>query len=332
MKILQFMASDGYGGAEKVFVELSNAMAEHHDVTALLIRGCTFRERFSEQVKLIELKSNPTRHNPFLHYEIFSTLGRLKPDIIHTHAAKGAELIRKVNRLSGLPHLGTKHNDRKGRIFNSLKWVSAVSQKGKHSVRSKVNGTVRVIYNGVVETPVSERVQHDVFTMLAVGRLDSIKGFDVLIEKVSQLDFPFRLQIVGEGPEKEPLAARINELGLNDKVELPGFREDIAQLMHDCDLVVISSHREGGPKVMMEALYYAPALLTTPVGVVPEVMPKQFQSDIGELAERISTIYHNYDETVRAFAELRGKRKHDFEFDHIVKQYEAYYSEILRKR
>ncbi len=278
MKVVQFMASEGYGGAEKVFVELTNALAARHEVVALVLRACPFRQRFSDSVQLIALRSNPTRHNPILHAELYLLLRRLRPDIVHTHAAKGAELVRLVNRFLGLKHLATKHNDRKGRIFNSLDWVSTVSEKGKQSVKPKKNATVRVIYNGVVEQSVAGRSPADVFTMLAVGRLDAIKGFDLLIRQVAQLEFAFRLLIVGEGPERDALLRLVESLGLTEKVQLLGFRDDIAQLMHDCHLVVISSHQEGGPKVMLEALFYAPTLIATPVGAVPEVLPPQFQA------------------------------------------------------
>ena len=131
------MASDGYGGAEKVFVELSNGLAERHEVAAMLIRGCAFRSRFSDKVQLIELKSNPTRHNPFLHYEIYRAVRRFSPDIIHTHAAKGAELVRKISRFTDIPHLGTKHNDRTGRIFNSLKWEIRYKTEQKDDTRKQ---------------------------------------------------------------------------------------------------------------------------------------------------------------------------------------------------
>lgn len=329
MKVLQFMASDAYGGAEKVFVELSNALRQRHEVTALLLRNCAYRDRFSDQVHLIELQSNPTRHNPFLHFEIFSILKKLQPDIIHTHAAKGAELVKKVNRFLGYHHLATKHNDRKGRIFNSLPWVSAVSLKGKNSVISRKGGMVRVIYNGIVEEKVEQRNPADVFTMLAIGRLDKVKGFDLLVKQVVRLEFPFKLLLVGDGPEKDALTTLISDLALDEQVELLGFREDIAQLMHSCDLVVISSHREGGPKIMIEAMYYAPLLLSTPVGAVPEVIPPMFQSTLDDLAVNITQLHGNYSEAVAAFKSVSDQKKDKFSFPNVVRHYEQYYRDII---
>ena len=90
--------------------------------------GPHMRERFSADVHLVSLLSNPTRYNPFLLYEIYSRLKDIKPDIVHTHAVKGTELVCSVNRFLRIPHVGTKHNVRKGKIFNTLNWVTAVSE------------------------------------------------------------------------------------------------------------------------------------------------------------------------------------------------------------
>ncbi len=329
MKIVQFMASGSFGGAEKVFVELANALSERHSVIALVIRNCQFIHRFSAKVQVVELESHPTINNPFLHYELFRVLHRLKPDIIHTHAAKATQLVKRVNMFCDVKHLGTKHNDRNGRIFNRLRWVTAVSEKARQSIRPVRDCNISVIHNGVIEEPITLRNKSDIFTLLGVGRLDKIKGFDYLIQQVADLQFPFRLLLVGEGPEHGALQKQISRLGLEEKVQLLGFREDIAQMMHDAHLVVISSHREGGPKVMLEALLYADALVSTPVGAVPDVLPEYFQAQLHHLGKKIDYIYNNYVRYSQQFSEVRDKKKADFAFSKIVEEYEKTYRQIV---
>jgi len=329
MNVLQFMASDTFGGAENVFIELCNSLADRHRVTALLLRNCSFRDRFSDQVAIVELQSNPTRYNPFLLLEIFKLLKKLRPDIIHTHAAKGSELIAAVNKYCGFNHLATKHNDRKGRIFNSLPWVSTVSQKGKRSIIAQSRATVRVINIGVVEASIRPRNSADIFTMLAVGRLDPIKGFDELIRQVATLQFPYKLLIVGEGPARGALETLIPQLELSRRVELLGFRHDVPQLMCNSDMVVISSHSEGGPKVMIEAMYYAPLLLSTSVGSVPEVLPPKFQSSLEDFGANITRLYNTYEASLHEFKAICDQKKDVFSFHEVVDQYEQYYNQIL---
>ena len=60
--------------------------------------------------------------------------------------------------------------------------------------------------------------------LLAVGRLVAKKGFDVLIEAAARVELPFRLRIVGEGPEREALERLIASRELGRRVELCGPR------------------------------------------------------------------------------------------------------------
>ena len=329
MKIVQFAASEGYGGMESIFVALSNCLAENHDVTALLIRGCEYKERFSEKVKLVEIEVNPTKLNPLLYWQLYRNIFRIRPDIVHTHAAKGSRLVLPVCRFLGIPHVGTKHNDRNANVFNSLDWVVAVSKKVQQSVHLRPGGIVEVIYNGVAEQSVLPAAQNEIFTILAVGRLDRIKGFDLLIDQVKKLDFSCRLLIAGEGPQYRQLSQQITELNLQDVVSLVGFRNDISQMMHDSHLVVIPSHREGFSNVIVEALFYAPLLVSTPVGVAPEILPDRFQTSQSGLAGKITDIFNNYADYTTRFEQLREKQKEHFRLADTIRHYERFYLNIL---
>ncbi len=101
------------------------------------------------------------------------------------------------------------------------------------------------------------------FTIVAVGRLDPIKGFDQLLRDLAPLDLDFRLKIIGDGSQREMLSRLIDELKLGDKVELCGFREDIPEQLANADLVLISSQSEGGPVIALETLFYGNMLLST---------------------------------------------------------------------
>jgi glycosyltransferase involved in cell wall biosynthesis len=329
MKIVQFMASEGWGGAESVFVDLSNELARSYYVIAFLLRGTEYTGRFSAAVHQVVLQSNPTRYNPFLLYEIYSRLKDIKPDIVHTHAVKGTELVCSVNRFLQVPHLGTKHNVRKGKIFNTLNWVTAVSEASRKTIHPLQHARIDVIYNGI--TPVNvERVDKDkVFTIVAVGRLDKVKGFDILIHQLRNLDFDFRVLIAGEGPERSNLEETIQEMGMQGKVQLTGFQEDIAQLMKASHAVVVSSHTEGFSKVLVEGLFYADVVISTPVGIAVDVLPTMFLTEQGRLGEKIAQLYRNYDQFVSEFRKITESRQKDFLFPGIMEKYTSLYREII---
>ncbi len=112
--------------------------------------------------------------------------------------------------------------------------------------------------------------------LLAVGRLVPKKGFDVLIAAAARLSFPFRLEIVGDGPERGRLAALIAEAGLADRVLLRGATTHAAlpATYAGAHVVVVPSvvdrmgDRDGLPNVLLEALASGRPVVATDAGAI----------------------------------------------------------------
>lgn len=103
-------------------------------------------------------------------------------------------------------------------------------------------------------------------TILAVGRLVTQKGFDVLIRAFCRVKAHrpnTRLMIVGEGTERGSLEALIQCLNLGAHVTLPGFTRDIAHAYRQADLFVCSSRVEGFGNVIVEALSFGLPVVST---------------------------------------------------------------------
>jgi glycosyltransferase involved in cell wall biosynthesis len=93
--------------------------------------------------------------------------------------------------------------------------------------------------------------------LLAVGRLHPVKGFDTLIESFAMLSnyFPdWDLVILGEGEQRAPLEARIEELELQERIQLPGRVGNMADWYEQSDLYVLSSRMEGLSNSLLEAM------------------------------------------------------------------------------
>ena len=95
--------------------------------------------------------------------------------------------------------------------------------------------------------------------VIAVGRLDYQKGFDRLIEAwalVQQTDkySDWHLDIFGQGEWQDMLQQMIDERGLQDRVTLNSPTKDIAKKYASSSMLVMSSHYEGFPMVMIEAM------------------------------------------------------------------------------
>ena len=94
-------------------------------------------------------------------------------------------------------------------------------------------------------------------TAIAMGRLDPVKGFDRLIDAFAEIAprFPdWHLTILGEGALRPQLEAQIEGLSLKHRISLPGRIDEPANVVGQADLFVLSSHYEGFPNAMLEAM------------------------------------------------------------------------------
>ena len=115
----------------------------------------------------------------------------------------------------------------------------------------------------------------ETFLIGSIGRLSQEKGFDLLIDAVAQLinqGQDLQLVIAGEGPEKENLQSQIDRLGMTERIKLLGFCQDTRAFYETLDLFVLSSHREGLPNVVLEAMAVGAPVVATAVDGVPRII------------------------------------------------------------
>ena len=71
------------------------------------------------------------------------------------------------------------------------------------------------------------------------------------------------LHLIGDGPMRGELESLVGELGLATDVQFHGFVENPYPLMRCCDLLLLPSHYEGLPNVVLEAMALEKSLLVT---------------------------------------------------------------------
>jgi glycosyltransferase involved in cell wall biosynthesis len=128
----------------------------------------------------------------------------------------------------------------------------------------------------VWQPPVSDP-PNDRFSILSVGRLHPVKNHGFLLLACRELKSKgvrLRCVIVGEGAERGKLECLVRELDLENEVLLKGAipRETLPQFYAEANVVVLTSHTEGVPVTLMEAMAMGRVVLAPQITGVPELV------------------------------------------------------------
>ncbi|MDU5325709.1 glycosyltransferase [Campylobacter ureolyticus] len=319
MKICYVSCSYLFGGIENIIVQTLNELCNSYEVCYILPKGANFLDKFDKRVKIYEYKSYDKRYNLFLFLEISKAIKGY--DIVHSHGGKATQILYVLNKFMKFKFVATKHSLGKGAIFNKVKNVISVS----NIVAQTIKHDSKVIYFGLKPKKIKKLDLPEIFTICAIGRLVYVKGFDMLINEISKLNFNFRLNIYGEGREKENLQNLINSLGLENKVKIVGFSKNIPEILSSSHLQIISSRKEGLPLTLLEGMFYSNLTIATNAGGISEILDSYFIYDIQNLSGFIEDIYHNYDffknQFIKRNIDIRQKINFDVYIDNIISYY-----------
>ena len=237
--------------------------------------------------------------SPSLLLKLVRFLKEHKPDIVHTHGGRASLYGRLAASMAGIRQVVTTihshtHFDYdsawKNNLFataDRLTWgladhFIAVSEQLKRVLvrRGIPESKITVILNGIEDKPASPALveEHTNWAppvICAIGRLVSIKRFDVLLRALARLTAmgrEFTLVLVGDGPQSGRLRQLATELYLEDKVVFAGYRHDAREILSGADVFVMSSDMEGLPIVLLEAVSARVPVVATEVGGIAEVI------------------------------------------------------------
>jgi glycosyltransferase involved in cell wall biosynthesis len=291
MRIAQVLASDGDGGLEKHVRELTIDLAQlGHEISVLA--SPQFLHTLPATIHKIPIVMGRHRRHPVLLWQIWRALRLLKPDIVHAQANKAVSLLSFLRPWVLMPFIGTLHNvKRQTAAYRQMHQVICVS----HALAKTVKDLKpTVIYNGIEPNAslqpfhFAESLQKGKPVLCAIGRLVEAKGFDLLLDAVDGL--VLNLVIAGEGPQRQMLAQRIQQMHPDTHVILLGHCDNVVGLMRECDGVVIASRREGFSYVLNEALLTETCVIATDVPIANEVLPNDLIVSIENVAALRITI------------------------------------------
>lgn len=221
---------------------------------------------------------------------------RLRPDVlvVQCFGPNGVYALR-LHRRTGIPLVVVSHGETLGddngvfarsRLLRSA-LNRALAAAAAHAAPSRYvlddlrerfgAGEGTIIPNGVAELPALPPVERTADLLVGIGRLGRMKGFDLLIDAFANLDSG-RLEIIGDGPERDALQRRIDDAGLGGRVLLRGAMDadGVAERIAAAAAVVVPSRSESFGIVALEAWRGgAPLIMTTRGGAAEFVRHEQ---------------------------------------------------------
>lgn len=302
MRVLHVIQNLNYGGMERLLADIVlQANPERFESHVLVLQ---YLGRFSEgleHVATLHVAEPMSRFSMIRPLRLAGQIRRIAPDVVHTHSGVWFKASAAA-RMAGVPRvIHTEHGRQapdpwKARFLDGLASrrtdvaVAVSAAVGEVLERDVVRGgcRVEVVLNGTdtdAFRPVARSGQlrrelglgDDAVVLGSVGRLEPIKGYDVMIEAFSRLAgspsaAKVALVIVGDGSERTRLDERVRDLGLGGRVHLLGWRDDTARLLPEFDLFTMSSRSEGTSVSLLEAMSSGLCPVVTAVGGNPAVL------------------------------------------------------------
>lgn len=288
---------------------------------------------------------------------------RTRPDVVHIHSGCWLKAARAA-RLAGVGRVvftehGREHDDPWLRRFidrraaASTDTVVAVSRRLAGYLAARVGidpEKIRTIHNGIDTTrfaPGGGRARDDLRASLSipdnalvigsVGRLETVKAYDRLLDAVARLrslvSQPVVVVIAGDGTQRDALMAHARSLGegIADCLRLPGWLEQPVDFYRMLDVFVLSSVSEGQSVSLMESMACGTPSVVTDVGSNAEMLGAELSSlvvpfgDPDAMARALRSVTSDAQWRAQIRAIVRQRAVALYSIEEMATQYERLY-------
>jgi glycosyltransferase involved in cell wall biosynthesis len=368
--VVHLTASTFYGGPERQMCGLACALPRHYRSVFISFAEGGRCQAFLDEVgrqgfETIALEHDTPKVRAALQC-LVTALKWIEADVLCCHGYKADLLGRPAARRLGIPVVAVSRGwtgaNLKVRLYEmldkfSLRWMDRVICVSEgQAVRVRCAGVparkVVVIRNAIradrfARPDVRFRNRLQAYfpsprrkIVGAAGRLSPEKGFDLLVrvaEPLVRVDPSLGFILFGDGPLRNKLAGQIAAANLTDHVILAGFRNDLDHYLPFLDLLVLPSHTEGLPNVVLEASAAGIPVVATAVGGTPEVIEDGVSGflvrpgDTAALGKRIAQVLASPDEGRAMGAEGRRIVRDCFSFEAQSEQYQRFFETVFAR-
>lgn len=359
-KVVHIIAGFGYGGAERMLLDLCRSLDRSRFSLAVWAVGATGPLQAEFERAGISTRCFGKRPGMGLRTirDIRDALEREMPDIVHTHLFAGDTWGRAAAYLAGSPAvIATEHNcnvdegslKRVVKKLLSLGTARIVAVSGAvraYSIRHDLIDPARitVIYNGIdlARFPYrgERRIGGSSIRCVVVGRLEPQKGHAVLLQALPQLiaRYPgLSLDIIGEGSLRRLLEDQARDLGISESVRFLGARPVDAGILGAYDVLCMPSRWEGLGIAAIEAQAVGVPVLASAVPGLDEVV---IDGETGvtfapenpdALAAALARLAGDPTATLQMVHAARRRVEAIFSLEGMASAYTALYEDIARK-
>ena len=359
MKILQVITSLRQGGAERIVVDISKGLKNCGDEVEIFILDGTDTPLTKELEKagiLIHkgIKGYFNMWNPLMIFPLMRLLKKGNFDIVHSHNTM-AQALTAIVAGNYVKTVTTEHNTKNRRrkffflkifdkcMYSRYKSVICVSKKVKSNLTSflgnkNYNKKLKVISNGIDIEKFNKiyktiKDKKDKKRIIMVAGFRKQKDHATLIKAMNFLPTDYTLDLVGEGKLQKNCECLAKELGLNSRINFLGSREDIPELYAKAGIAVLSSHYEGMPLSLFEAMAAGVPIIASSVPGIKDLTGNEIilfeKGDSRHLAECLRYICENeeiYNECIE-----KGKSKVIlYDIQTTIRNYRNLYHAIMK--
>jgi glycosyltransferase involved in cell wall biosynthesis/nucleoside-diphosphate-sugar epimerase len=289
--------------------------------------------------------------------ELVQKIETIKPDLIHAHSGKPGIIARLAGKICNVPVVFTAHgwgfdpNAPKLRrnialaaekmLAKFATKIICVSESDRQlAIDLGVVEADRVvtIHNGIdtgVELPVAT-VKPQSTQLIMVARFNKQqKDQTTLMQAIKQVDRDINVLLVGTGPDFEEAKNTAKELDILSKVSFLGDRLDVPQLLAQSQIFVLSTHYEGLPISILEAMRAGLPIIATNVNGIPEQVVDGKtgllveRQDVDGLAAAITNLVDNPALAQKMGYEGMEKLQREFTIDEMVASTKALYQSVI---
>jgi glycosyltransferase involved in cell wall biosynthesis len=228
-----------------------------------------------------------------------------------------------------------------GVMHRAAQRITAISSVLVERAKQFGRTDVTLIPNGIPLDAISKACaahKKEASRILFVGRLERMKGIDVLINSMSRLpkDLPYSLHIVGDGSQRRSIEALVQELGLSDKVTMHGYLSSDALYAEFAKAGIFCglSRSEALGNVFLEAQAAGCSVIATNTGGIPDSV-KDGETGVLVSVNSVEEAAKALEKCLRdeafkkVIAEAGRKNAEKYDWRGIAEKYEGIYKEMV---